>query len=44
MAHLALELDPMNPVREDNRGHATLFGLAVEHHVAVKALNGLPGE
>jgi hypothetical protein len=44
MTDLAFEFDAMNPVRKDDRGHPALFGLAIEHHVPVKPLDGLAGK
>jgi hypothetical protein len=44
VAHFTLEFNAMNPVWEDHWRHSTLFGFAVEHHVAVKPLDRFPSE
>ena len=35
MANLAAKADTMKPVRKDDRPHAVLLGIAVDHHVGV---------
>jgi hypothetical protein len=44
MTDFTFELNAVDPVWEDDRGHSTLFGLVIEHHIAVKAFDGLSGK